>query len=123
LQDAWRRWADAATLLCERIRPLQQGGGHVDGAHDLEHAIARARAALQVAPETLAAPRDPGERVEATVTGTAAIPVEETRPERSAADDAGAARVDLRASDAWVSEDLLELDRISADPARLRPGR
>jgi hypothetical protein len=56
LHEAWRRWLDAAEALYARVRPLLRR--HVAGAHDLDYAIARARAMVEVTPETMQARRD-----------------------------------------------------------------
>jgi dihydrodipicolinate synthase/N-acetylneuraminate lyase len=50
LHDAWKRWADDAEALYERIRPLLRARQHVAGAHDLDYAIGRARATVRIAP-------------------------------------------------------------------------
>lgn len=58
LHDAWCRWADDAEVLYARIAPLRRLGPistrHVNGADDLEHAIGRTRAMLQITPEKYA---------------------------------------------------------------------
>src|SRR6266542_3456450 len=52
---AWRHWADAAEALYERVRPLLQAKQHLTGAHDLDYAIGRTRAMLQIAPAAMLA--------------------------------------------------------------------
>ena len=51
LHAAWARWADAAEVIYERVRPLLAARRHVAGANDLDYAIGRARAMLQITPE------------------------------------------------------------------------
>ena len=60
LHDAWRKWAEDAEAIYQRVTPLLRG--HVDGAHDLSYAIARARAMLKLTPETMQARRGQAER-------------------------------------------------------------
>jgi hypothetical protein len=52
LHAAWARWADEAEALYERVRPLLRAGRSVDGAQDLDRAIGRTRAMLQITPES-----------------------------------------------------------------------
>ena len=52
LHAAWAQWADQADALYDRIRPLLKERRHIDGADDLDHAIGRIRARLQVTPES-----------------------------------------------------------------------
>src|SRR5438045_394001 len=49
--DAWRRWADSADAIYDRVRPLIAACRHVSGASDLDYAIGRTRAMLQISPE------------------------------------------------------------------------
>lgn len=51
LHAAWSRWADAAEALYERVRPLLAARQHVARSNDLDYAIGRTRAMLQVTPE------------------------------------------------------------------------
>jgi len=51
LHDAWRRWADSAEAIYDRVRPLLAAGRHVPGAGDLDYAIGRTRAMSQLSPE------------------------------------------------------------------------
>lgn len=51
LHGAWSRWVTAAESLYERLRPLLAARRHVVGANDLDYAIGRARAMLQITPE------------------------------------------------------------------------
>ena len=51
LHAAWSRWAEGAEALFERVRPLLAARRHVAGANDLDYAIGRARAMLQITPE------------------------------------------------------------------------
>ena len=51
LHAAWARWAEGAEALFERVRPLLAGRRHVAGASDLDYAIGRARAMLQITAE------------------------------------------------------------------------
>jgi hypothetical protein len=52
LHAAWARWVDEAEALYERVRPLLRAGQSVDGAQDLDRAIGRTRAMLQITPES-----------------------------------------------------------------------
>lgn len=58
LHDAWSRWAEGAEVLFERVRPLLAARRHVAGANDLDYAIGRARAMLQITPEDHVAAAD-----------------------------------------------------------------
>jgi hypothetical protein len=51
LHDAWLRWADSADAIYGRVRPLIAAGRHVSGAGDLDYAIGRTRAMLQISPD------------------------------------------------------------------------
>jgi hypothetical protein len=51
LHDAWQRWVEGAEDLQRRILPLISTRRHIAGAHDLEYAIGRTLAMLQVTPE------------------------------------------------------------------------
>jgi hypothetical protein len=55
LHLAWRRWADEAAALYERVRPLLDARQHVAGAHDLDYAIGRAQAMLTLSPADIQA--------------------------------------------------------------------
>lgn len=55
LHQAWRQWADAADALYERLRPLLQSRHHLQGASDLQYAIARTRAMLKFSPAEMLA--------------------------------------------------------------------
>ena len=55
LHAAWRRWADEAAALYERVRPLLNARRHVAGAHDLDYAIGRAYAMLKLSPRDMLA--------------------------------------------------------------------
>ena len=52
LHAAWARWADEAEALYERVRPLLRTHQYVNGAPDLDRAIGRTRAMLQITPES-----------------------------------------------------------------------
>ena len=52
LHAAWARWADDAEVLYERVRPLLRARHYVNGAPDLDRAIGRTRAMLQITPES-----------------------------------------------------------------------
>ena len=58
LHDAWRNWVDNSERLRARLRPLLDARRHVTGVHDLEHAIARAQATVQITPEAMLARRE-----------------------------------------------------------------
>jgi hypothetical protein len=64
LHAAWARWADGAEALYERVRPLLAARRHVAGANDLDYAIGRARAMLQITPEDQSAAIDQVKRGE-----------------------------------------------------------
>jgi hypothetical protein len=51
LHAAWRRWADSADAIYDRVRPIVAAGRHVSGATDLDYAIGRTRAMLQLSPQ------------------------------------------------------------------------
>ena len=51
LHEAWRRWADSADAIYDRVRPLTAAGRHVPGAGDLDYIIGRTRAMLEITPE------------------------------------------------------------------------
>src|SRR4051812_709711 len=55
LHAAWRRWANAAATVYERLRPLLNARRHVAGAHDLDYAIGRAYAMLKLSPRDMLA--------------------------------------------------------------------
>jgi len=55
LHDAWRKWADDAEALYDRLGPLLKEGRHLAGAHDLNYAIGRTRAMLKFSPEAMLA--------------------------------------------------------------------
>jgi hypothetical protein len=50
LHLAWRKWADEAAAVYERLRPLLDTRQHVAGAHDLDYAIGRVQAMLTLSP-------------------------------------------------------------------------
>ena len=52
LHAAWLRWAEAAEALYEHLRGSIRSGRHVNGASDLDYAIGRTRAMLQITPES-----------------------------------------------------------------------
>jgi hypothetical protein len=52
LHAAWSRWVDDSEALYERVRPLLRARQYVNGATDLDHAIGRTRAMLQITPES-----------------------------------------------------------------------
>jgi hypothetical protein len=58
LHDAWRRWADAANLLHDRLRPLRESRAYLVGSHDLDYTIAWVRATLEVSPEAMQSRRE-----------------------------------------------------------------
>lgn len=51
LHAAWRRWADHAESIRQRLRPLLHAGQRVNGADELGHAVGRALAMLTITPE------------------------------------------------------------------------
>ena len=53
LHAAWRRWADDAQTLLDRIRAARDGGQLAHNSNELEKALARARATLQLTPERM----------------------------------------------------------------------
>jgi hypothetical protein len=55
LHAAWRRWADEASAVYERVRPLLNARRHVSGAHDLDYAIGRTYAMLKLSPRDMPA--------------------------------------------------------------------
>jgi len=55
LHAAWRRWADEALAVYERVRPLLNAQRHVSGAHDLDYAIGRTYAMLKLSPRDMLA--------------------------------------------------------------------
>jgi hypothetical protein len=52
LQTAWRHWADDAEALLQRIALPTQSQGRVNGLSELQDAIGRCRAMLQITPES-----------------------------------------------------------------------
>jgi hypothetical protein len=62
LHAAWSRWSDAAAALHARLRPLLESGRHVNGATDLDYAIGRTRAMLQITPESYLEGEEEGRR-------------------------------------------------------------
>ena len=62
LHAAWSRWSDGAAALYDRLRPLVESGRHVNGAADLDYAIGRTRAMLQVTPDSYLDGEEEGRR-------------------------------------------------------------
>lgn len=59
IHAAWGRWADAAEVLEDRVRPLVKTTRQpVQGIGDLGHEIGRIRARLQVTPQSCVDGRD-----------------------------------------------------------------
>jgi hypothetical protein len=58
LYTAWKKWADEAEALYDRLGPRLKDGRHIAGAHDLNYAIGRARAMLKLTPEMMQARRE-----------------------------------------------------------------
>ena len=52
LRAAWTRWADEAEALLPNLRAAQAEGGEVERLKELRHAIGRARAMLQIKPDS-----------------------------------------------------------------------
>jgi hypothetical protein len=55
LHAAWRRWAEQAGVLYDRVRPVLENRQHVIGADDLSYCLARARAMLSITPAQMLA--------------------------------------------------------------------
>jgi hypothetical protein len=53
LRAAWVAWIESAERVLSRIRPLLAAKRHIAGAYDLDYAIGRARAMLNLSPEAL----------------------------------------------------------------------
>jgi hypothetical protein len=50
LHAVWRKWAEDAKGLLQRVRPLLDARRHVAGVHDLDYAIARVLAMVKIPP-------------------------------------------------------------------------
>ena len=58
LRIVWQQWVGGAEILHQRMRPLLAAKSHIAGVHDLEYAIARARAMLKITPDEMRARRE-----------------------------------------------------------------